>query len=347
MSSAPPTTSLLLTSTVAVLLSVLLTTTSAVRVKDSYGWFKPTDLIWNTSSTFYFNEIEVFLNATRLSYVSTSGGYFENWTVNESISPSWVRSQSFFLNPEYGLRAMVFYQPDTARLLIVFRGTDLTNDIGGICDRCADSYLWDNIPYSQLPSECQQFSEATLDYLANAESFVGDVAINFIGYDFMYTGHSLGAGLAAAVSTLGNTWGGCGPANAGAIVFSPPGYIETLMRRTSMDLSQVDPYLVVSLADHYDPVWVGCNASKRGGVLAQVCQWFDGLPSSQCVTCDANPSELPVNSTNCQVCMMQRHEFAHYYSQLRYLSPICQPSARQECEDGGCTSEGWFCSSHR
>lgn len=311
----------------------------------SYGWYHPTDLVWNTSSAFYFHEIGVFINATRLSYTSTSGGYYENWTMNESISDVWVRSEDYFLNPEYGLRALVFYQPSTVRLLIVFRGTDLTNDIGGVCDRCADEYLWDNTPYHRLPSACQQFSQSTLDYLTRAAAFANEVASYFAAYDIMFTGHSLGAGLAAVVSTLGNAPlnFGCAPPNAGAIVFSPPGYVATMMNRTAVDLSAVDPYKVVTLADHWDPVWVGCNASLNGGVLAQVCQWFYGEPSIACIACDAVPSELPLNSTNCQTCLTQRHAFYHY-EQLRPISPVCAPSGRQMCwSTAQCWTSGWMC----
>ncbi|CUG88782.1 lipase, putative [Bodo saltans] len=312
---------------------------------NSYGWFHPTDLIWNTSSEFYFHEIGVFMNATRLSYVSTYGGYYENWTVNESISDLWVRSEEYFLNPQYGMRALVFYQPDTARLLIAYRGTDLTNDIGGLCDRCADTYLWDNVPYQQLPADCMQFPETTLDYLTLAANFANDVAFAFAEYEIMFTGHSLGAGLAAVVSTLGNAAlnFGCAPANSGAVVFSAPGYIATMMYRTSVDLSVVDPYRVVTLVDRWDPVWVGCNASTRGGVMAQVCQWFFGVPSTACIECDSTPAELPLNTSNCETCMMQRHAFFHY-EQLRPISPACAPSGRQECSWHSCWSSGSMCS---
>jgi hypothetical protein len=311
----------------------------------SYGWFHPTDLIWNTSSEFYFHEIGVFMNATRLSYTSTSGGYYENWTINESISGMWVRSEDYFLNPSFGMRALVFYQPDTARLLIAYRGTDLTDDIGGICDRCADTYLWDNVPYDQLPAQCMQFPETTLDYLTLAANFANEVAFAFAGYEIMFTGHSLGAGLAAVVSTIGNAAlnFGCAPSNSGAIVFSAPGYISTMMARTSIDLSLVDPYRVVTLVDRWDPVWVGCNASTRGGVMAQVCQWFYGVPSTACIECDATPAELPLNTSNCETCMMQRHAFFHY-EQLRPISPACAPSGRQECSWHTCWASGSMCS---
>lgn len=310
-----------------------------------YGWYAPTDLVLNTSSPFYFHEIGVFINATRLTYVSTSGGYYENWTTSESISDAWERSTEFFVNPPFGMRALVFYQPRTLRLLIAYRGTDLTNDLGGLCDRCADSFLWDNIKYKDLPENCRQFNVSTLDYLSNAMEFANTVASAFPLYNIMFTGHSLGAGLAAVVSTLGNFLvnADCAPFNAGAIVFSPPGYIATLMDRTGVDLGLVDPYMVVSLADRWDPVWVGCNASQYGGVIAQVCEWFSGVPSAACIECDSAPSELPLNTSNCQTCLVERHEFYHY-EQLRPISPACG-AARQECSLDGlnCWTSGDMC----
>lgn len=311
----------------------------------SSGWYHPSDLLRNTSAPFFIHELELFLNATKLSYVSTSGGYFENWTVNESVNADWVRSQDFFLNPAFGLRALMFWQFSSGRILIVFRGTDLTNDLGGLCDQCADQYLWGNVPYSDLPPQCHQFSEKTLDYLKGAMDYANDVQNAFPFYNILFTGHSLGAGLAAAVSSLGNIPFnlGCAPPNAGAIMFSPPGYIATLMNRSGVDLGLVDPTTIVALVDQWDPVWVGCNASLFGGLMGQVCQWYDGAPSAQCVACDAQPSELPMNTSNCQACMMQRHAFSHYL-QLRTTPPVCSLGPRQECYSlSSCWTSGGLC----
>lgn len=308
-------------------------------------WFLPSSLVRNTSDPEYFHEFNIFFNATRLTYVSTHGGYFENWTVNESISPRWIKSDTYLLDPPYGLRALVFYQPSSLRLLIAFRGTDLTNDLGGLCDRCADQYLWGGVEYDSLPSECQQFPESTLDYLTNAAAFANEVAFNFFLYDVMFTGHSLGAGLALCVSAMGNNPlnFGCAPPNAGAIVFSTPGYISTLMNRSSLDLALVSTDRALVFVDQWDPIWVGCNNSVHGGFIGRLCEWQDGTPSSACVSCDSTPAELPMNSTACNECMLQRHSFAHYES-LRAVVPVCYDQPRQEC-DGilSCWTSGWMC----
>jgi hypothetical protein len=52
---------------------------------------------------------------------------------------------------------------------------------------------------------------------------------------------------------------------------------------------------------------------------------------------------LPLNTSNCETCMMQRHAFFHY-EQLRPISPACAPSGRQECSWHTCWASGSMCS---
>lgn len=309
------------------------------------GWFDPSWFASQAGTPYFEHELGVLLNATKLSYIATSGAYYRNYSVNASINSDWVKLGSpLFLNPSFGLRALTFVQPASSRVIVAFRGTDLTQDLGGICDQCADMLLWDGIAYEDLPARCQQFNESTLDYLTAALAFSNAVQDAFPTYSILFTGHSLGAGLAACVSSLGNLGFfnniGCAPSNAGAIVFSPPGYIGTLSNRTGVDLSLLDAKRIVALADVWDPVWANCNASYAGGVSALVCSWLVGSPSAECVACDT--FEVSSNSTDCDVCMIQRHIFSHYMS-LGNVTPNCNPQPRDECASEGCPSSGWLC----
>jgi hypothetical protein len=308
----------------------------------AWGWYMPADITRNVTSAEFLHDLGVFVNATRLSYTQTYGGYYEPWTVNESISSAWTKS-TLEVNPPFGMRALAFFQRSTWRVLVVYRGTDLTNTTSGICDQCADRMLWGGVAYRDLPDPCHRFDESTLDYFRAALLFARRVALHFFGYDMMFTGHSLGAGLAALVSNLGNIFlDDCAPPNRGAVVFSTPGYVEVLINNTGADLGDVDPRRLVVFADEWDPVFVGCNRSKDGGFLGYWCTWSDGPPSQSCITCDSTTGELPRDTSACNACMQERHVFSHYMAIAR-VSPTCHGS-RQECTAlFSCPTKGPYC----
>lgn len=293
------------------------------------GWYRPGTILSNTSNDLFFTQLRVMLNATRLSYTATYGGYYENWTVTETISDHW-RKSSLEHNPEEGgMRALVFINGDEGKILIAFRGTDLTNSTSGLADQCADQYLWQGVAYNDLPDACLNFSEHTLDYLARARDFSYEVQENYFSYEIMYTGHSLGAGLAIMLSIMGNEqladmW--CGPTNAGAMAFSPPAFIQPLLNRTGTNMWNVNAWLmagtIVAFVDVYDPIFVQANASDHGGIAATICAWADGTPSAECLACEATPAAINISSPDCGMCMAERHMFAHYMG-LRRTSPVC------------------------
>jgi hypothetical protein len=312
------------------------------------SWYRPGTIVSNTSNDLFFTQLRVMLNATRLSYTATHGGYYENWTVHETVSDSW-RKSALEANPESGgMHALVFVNDADWRVLVAFRGTDLTNDTSGIADQCADTYLWQGVAYNDLPPECRQFSEHTLDYLSRASDFAYEVAGYYRLYEILYTGHSLGAGLALMMSIMGNEeladmW--CGPTNAGAIVFSPPAYIEPILNRTGTNMWNVNSGFaagtLVAFADKYDPIFVQASASPYGGIAAVICEWDDGAPSEECVSCEADPAAMNISSADCAVCMMQRHIFSHYMG-LRRMSPTC--SVKNECAfPASCSASGSNC----
>ena len=318
---------------------VLLLSTTAMA-----GWYMPGVIVSNTTNTLFFTQLRVMLNATRLSYTSTHGGYFENWTVNETVSAVWRKSELEHNPEDGGMHALVFVDEAEFRVLVAFRGTDLTNDTSGIADQCADKLLWGEVAYADLPTICHQFSEYTLDYLARASDFAYEVANWYPFYEILYTGHSLGAGLAIMLSVMGNEeladmW--CGPTNAGAIVFSPPGYVGPLLQRTGTDMWTMQIGTLVAFVDQYDPIFVQANASAYGGISAILCQWDDGAPSNECLSCEASPQSMNISSPDCQICMMQRHMFSHYMS-LRTSSPTC--AVKNECAfPTSCPAQGTNC----
>jgi hypothetical protein len=100
-------------------------------------------------------------NMTALSYTSTWGSYYNNYT-RHSAPPGWQRSP-LESNPDVGMRAIVFLS-ETAedgsigRIVVAFRGTDL--DItkpSGQADSCADALLFENSTRAALPKYCNQF----------------------------------------------------------------------------------------------------------------------------------------------------------------------------------------------
>lgn len=249
---------------------------------------------------------------TKLAYTATHGSYYNASEVN-ATAPGWIRDLALTANPRGGgMRALYFYQPETQRGVIAFRGTDLNiSGVSGQADRCGDMVLWDNATRKQLPGFCDQFSDATLDYWARAKDFVAAARAAHPDHQFLFTGHSLGAGLsclsagAAAVAP--------GGVMAPAVAFSAGSWVPVLRRLTGLDASRLRSHdRVYTLADRWDPVEGG--AIQRGETAGQVCIYSYPPPAS-CFVCFAD-DPLVFSSLDCLDCFRKRHVYSHYLHDL-------------------------------
>ena len=264
----------------------------------------------------------LFANATFLSYVSTNGSYHNATRANStSLGPAWVLQTAPRADPPAGgMRALTFLHPPTRRALVAFRGTDLgASDPSAAADACADTMLWDGTPFDALPTACQHaFSRSQLDYFARAVEFAHAVANAFPSYQLAFTGHSLGAGLALMVAA---TAGSCAPPSAGAVVFSPPPFLNALRNRSAVNLhggAQRSASRLITFADAYDPLLFENNVSS--GLQGTVCVLGGNDPEpSSCARCFAataaspSPGRINMSDPDCGSCFLLRHVYSHYY----------------------------------
>ena len=330
------------------------------------AWYAPADLPDLDNFT---DEIRLLGLATKYSYTATHGSYYENWTVNATLGPDWVKDFDLSPNPEVGgMHALTFIRPSfnasergdaqsntnsPCRGLIAFRGTDLGSDVlSSLADNCADDVLWGGMKYEQLSANCQgNFTTFQLDYLARATDVTQRAMVKYPQCSFLFTGHSLGAGLAnlmAALSypqvTSGSqppAWAtGCLPrASAGAAVFSTPGYIHTLLNRTNITFdqgmynknsshsTQQQSKRFMLFADQFDPIWYFCNQSFQGGYIGRRCLWHDGAQPAACKKCERG--HRMGRTVECELCMYERHIFSHY---LHLIRAPRDPSQGLHCE---------------
>ena len=279
----------------------------------------------NCSSAAFHDIVAPLAEMTKLTYTSTNGSYYNK--SDDGVSPDgWTRVTTLKHDPPGGMRALVFVQPSRRRGVVAFRGTDLdTSRPSGQADLCADKLLWDFATRSELPTYCANFSNHTLDYLTTAFHFEARARAAFPTLDFLFTGHSLGAGLATLVaSSLGSR----------AAVFSAPGLRGVLRNRTHTDPAQVGVDNVFVLADVNDPVFQASRAELGGeGSVGTSCTWST-VPGPACSSCYAPPHPLPNTSrADCASCFAQHHIFAHYLALVAGSDgtaspgrPVCRPA---------------------
>jgi hypothetical protein len=242
----------------------------------------------------------------QLSYTATTGSYFNASDENATVD-GWERPLTH--NPPFGMRALCFVDHAAARAVIAFRGTDLDNrSASGQADACADSLLWEGFE----PAWCRRkFSSATIDYLAAALSFAATARSRYPSLDFLYTGHSLGAGLAFAVAAIEGGRNGSGAGELPpAVAFASPNWVNATQRRgVPLPRASAARRAFYALADEWDPVQrLSLAASGLAGVQ---CLWRSPEPPS-CAKCYAH---LPYNFSTrpeCRLCFELRHVYAHY-----------------------------------
>ena len=278
---------------------------------------------------------------TKLTYTATAGTYY-NASERDATVPGWVRPAGFTANPPAGMRALLFVQEASRRGVVAFRGTDLgPSGASSECDRCADALLWDDLAPARLPPYCRRFSNATLDYWATAQRFVERVVARFPHLELLFTGHSLGAGLAFALAAV-TPPPAAPPASptpasptpvtravsaSPAVAFAAPSWTRVVKRRAPhrpLPSPAAARLRFYALADEWDPVQRASSAA--GGLLGTQCLWASPEPPA-CAACYAPP--LPPNATSpaCERCFALRHVFAHYIY-------VDVPGPRARCSAG-------------
>lgn len=86
------------------------------------------------------------------------------------------------------------------RVIVAFRGTQMSDSIDSLADVCADKLLWEGFNMSSLPEECLVFNPRTLDYVSQALNYTLQVISLYPSVPILLTGHSLGAGIAVLVA---------------------------------------------------------------------------------------------------------------------------------------------------
>ena len=297
-------------------LALLVGMATAHTERCDLGWGDLSLWVNKSDAALFRHNTHLIANATLLSYTSTKGTYFRPIDVNRTVGNGWIRDRTLFADPDVGMRALTFREPSTRRAIIVFRGTDLGNDTGAIADRCADSMLWDGVPFYQLPPTCRQFQPAQLDYFGQAQAFVERASKRGLNqsHHILFTGHSLGAGLALLMAATSRTY------SAGAVVFSTPPMATTLVNRTGLNVSSLDSSRYITMADANDPLVFEVNASAAG-LPGQLCLWDGAAPRpADCADCFRHSvpgfNHLNLTRPSCHSCFMAHHAYANYYRRL-------------------------------
>eukprot|EP00252_Welwitschia_mirabilis_P004302 TRINITY_DN1459_c0_g1_i2.p1 TRINITY_DN1459_c0_g1~~TRINITY_DN1459_c0_g1_i2.p1 ORF type:complete len:324 (-),score=19.73 TRINITY_DN1459_c0_g1_i2:58-1029(-) len=253
--------------------------------------------------------LELAANAYRYPKLKSING----WKPATLVSP--------LASPEGGCHALA-YVPDndtSSAIIVSFRGTQVTDQIDGQADLCADMILWNGLDFESLPSYCKVFDEETLDYLSQGISFSRKVMKAYPEGDLLFTGHSLGAGLAVLVSAAIS-------ANGGPVFpvlgFGPPGTQELLKKR-NLRFRAAEEGLAVLVANEWDEI-VRSHWKEQVGTL---CLYPVGEPEccSACFSSRKWKRDEVIPTGSCGECFMETHYLAALMRLAeKAIKPRCQ-----------------------
>jgi hypothetical protein len=311
-------------------------------------------LLANTSNASFHDLLIPLALMTKLTYTATWGSYYNASEANATVV-GWVRPPAFTENPPAGMRALLFVQPSTDRAVVAYRGTDLGEGESGEADRCADALLANDT----LPAFCGKFAPSTLDYWGAALDYVGRVRSAYPTTDLLFTGHSLGAGLALATAVAtspnvsvaqqeedeeedeekregreeGEQKKGEGREEEeeetewqpwAAVAFAAPPWVQILQQEAHLPAPPASAahQRLYAMADEWDPVQKTTDTVH--GHVGTECLW-SSLATPACLLCFASE---PFNSsaTGCELCFSERHIFSHYLN-------VDVPGDRAVCKD--------------
>lgn len=291
-------------------LSLLVASAASVALASQKTWPSSLEFLAKGSDEDYKDFVTPLAQMTKLTYTATWGSYYREKDENETIS-GWLRGK-LQSNPLVGMRALTFFEWNTNRGVMAFRGTDLnSSNPSGQVDACANAFLSLCESHSgQLPAECQNFTVHQLDYLSRALEFAQKAAEAHPNTQWLYTGHSLGALLAELVAAQRS--------GAPALTFSAPPLTPLLKRLKQPKLRH---WGTVTLYDQYDPL----RFQAVGQLWSANCTWPRSQAPEGCEACEAAPIDM--HSEACQKCFYAAHTFKTYlknvYSQRR---PDCPDS---------------------
>ncbi|XP_070577751.1 uncharacterized protein [Ptychodera flava] len=208
-------------------------------------------------------------------------------------------------DPEVGMHAVVYKETGATndRVVIAFRGTQLTPTPEGQCDLCAGQFL----AGETLDEYCEQFTSDQIDYYTQAKNFTQTIQSDFPCACVLFTGHSLGGELGELMS---NFYYG---SQLSAIVFGSGGSKES-----GPALGAGDNFdNIINIYDKYDPA---VNLPDPSLVVGTKCE-FQTAMTENCEQCYSGN----VPSAACQECFNETHLFFNvlYLVHDSGTRPVC------------------------
>ncbi|KAL3684727.1 hypothetical protein R1sor_002749 [Riccia sorocarpa] len=179
--------------------------------------------------------VEITANSYRYPEVVPVKG----WTLIDAVAPA-----------QGGMHATLYEENrDSKRLVLSFRGTDISGDEASMADLCADDVLWiTKAGAAPVAENCSRFSSETLDYYKQAVNYTEQVMRTFPDSPLLLTGHSLGAGLALLVTATLKV-----SPSLPVIAFSAPG-VAKVLKRKSLTLEPSQAKRLVLISDMWDEI---------------------------------------------------------------------------------------------
>ncbi|KAG0620762.1 hypothetical protein M758_4G241700 [Ceratodon purpureus] len=230
-----------------------------------------------------------------------------------------------------GMHALVYEEEnggESGRIVVAYRGTQIGTTIDCIADMCVDAAMWVLPDDCEInPPKCALFDNATLDYFSQAVEYALKVRSAYPSASLLFTGHSLGGGLAILISAALSTDPGYP-----VIAFGSAG-TRTALQVRNLNLSAEHQKRIVTIADQWDEImrtswdeqlgWVCLYESK----INFVCKKCFESPTCLSETISTRQGMLGgiFDGLYCKLCFLLTHYLAG-------LIHTIQKGARPACE---------------